>query len=250
MAKISRLGPTQVRHMRKQPKSASCDLEKEFARLEKQLPQGKTSFTFDTKSFANIPSVISTSRVEIRKTFHFINDCWRVDVLNFRASRETYRYLGLAALAVVFCPSLPELCIRVEHPRSQIKLIRIRYEGSTPRAVFNYLTRPFSFEYLPQDVEENPWTSWSSIPANWPDFLLTFSGKRVWEHWDKRDQIEGFGSDDATVLLASLLLDFGRRRNKCPMVKLETVAGYGGVSKLSTEVRLHLPESDTWPISS
>ena len=124
--------------------------------------------------------------------------------------------------------------------------IRISYPGETPRGVYNYLTKPCSFEYHPQHLEENPWTG--SFPERGlPDFKLQYSGPRPWEHWDERDMIVGFGNDDASVRLASMFLNFGGTRNKRTMVRLETAAGYGGVSRLSAEVRFHLPNSDKWP---
>jgi hypothetical protein len=153
--------------------------------------------------------------------------------------------LGLAILAVVFCPDLPELTIKLDHSDSEIKAVKIRYSGSTGRSQFDYVTEPRSFEYYPDEVAESPWKDQKAADFKWwPDFWLTYSGADSWNHWEDRDQIEGFGGDDASVLLAALLLNFGRDDNRQTVVTLESPVGYGGVSKLSAEVQFRIPESD------
>ncbi|HEY6388092.1 MAG TPA: hypothetical protein VIX91_20630 [Candidatus Acidoferrum sp.] len=123
----------------------------------------------------------------------------------------------------------------------------IRYEGTTSRSVLDYRTQPVSFDYHPNEVDEHPWTERRPPERGWPEFCLTYSGVEPWRHWDERDKIEGFGGDDASVLLASLLLDIGRDDNLQHCVKLESPFQYGGVSNFSPEIQFHLPESDAWP---
>jgi hypothetical protein len=204
------------------------------------------TFLFDPGIFPALPPTMTTGEIETKKTFKFINDQYRLDVVNFRASKETYRRFALAVLAVVFCPSLPELRLELIGENSQIKSILIRYQGTSQRAVLDYRTKPVSFEYYPNLVCEHPWRDRRAPEPDWPEFRLVYSGTEDWKHWDERDRIEGFGSDDASVLLASLLLDFGREENAEPCVRLETPLQYGGVSKFSPEIRFHLPNSQWW----
>jgi hypothetical protein len=226
-----------------------CDLRKHLDRLEARIAATTEDVVLGAKDFPALPSTISSQAITVRKTYKYINDCYRLEVMHFRATRETYRYFGLAILAVIFCPDLSELHIRLESAESALRSIKIRYNGTTPRAAFQYLTMPHSFRYYPAEISENPWVDRRIPETGWPEFLLTYSGLKPEEHWEERDTIEGFGGDDAAVLVASLLLDFGRPENKQHFVKLETPVGYGGVSKLSPEVHFHLPESESWPLS-
>jgi hypothetical protein len=226
-----------------------CDLRKHLERLESRISATTGDVLLGAKDFPALPSTIPSQAITVRKTHKYINDCYRLEVMHFRAARETYRHFGLAILAVVFCPNLSDLCIRLESTESELRSIKIRYNGTTPRAAFEYLTMPHSFKYNPAEISENPWVGRRIPETGWPEFLLTYSGSKPEEHWEERDTIEGFGSDDAAVLVASLLLDFGRPGNHQHLVKLETPIGYGGVSKLSPEVHFHLPESESWPLS-
>ncbi len=238
-----------LREMRKKRQPTDCDLLRYLGTLERKLRSSpKGSSTLTKQSFPKLPSTIASSAIEVRKSFHFIDDCYRTDVLNFRAEKATYRCFGLAVLAVVFCPELPQLEIELTNEETEIKSIRVSYAGTTPRAVYNYLTMPHSFQYSFEVLEENPWKG-DSHDRSLPDFKLQYSGQHSWEHWDERDAIVGFGNDDASVRLASMLLSFGEPANKRAMVKLETNAGYGGVSRLSAEVRFHLPSSKQWPLT-
>lgn len=229
--------------------NGDCQLCAYLSELESTLPQEKKAFLFERKLFPTLPTVIRTPKLDVRKTYHFINNSCRVDVLNFMASKKTYRYWGLAILAAIFRPELSALTLQLECQSSQIKSILLRYPGTTSRAVLTYLTAPHSFEYHPEEIAEHPWMG-RCIPENgWPDFLLTYSGSDLHNHWEDRDVIEGFGNDDASVMLADLLLNLGRDKNKQLMVRLETIfaPAYRGVSRLSCEVQLHLPGSESWP---
>jgi hypothetical protein len=235
--------------MTKNKNTLKCELRKHLHSLEARISATTGHVVLGPDDFPMLPSTIRSQAITIRKTFKYINDCYRLDVVHFRAARETYRHLGLAILAVIFCPNLSELCIRIESAESEVRSIKIRYNGTTPRAAFEYLTVPHSFKYYPAEISETPWVGRRIPETGWPEFLLTYSGSEPEEHWEERDTIEGFGSDDAAVLVASLLLDIGRLENHQHLVKLETQVGYGGVSKLSPEVHFHLPESESWPLS-
>lgn len=229
--------------------SARVRLRKHFGQLGLRLFKTTGPVLLTAADFPGIPTTLVTQAITVRKTHKYINDCYRLDVLNFRASRSTYQQLGLAILAVVFSPTLHELCIRFDRPDSDVHLIKIKYEGTTPRSACEYLTMPHSFKYHPAEVYENPWSGLRVPDEHWPGFLLTYSGSEPEKHWEERDIVEGFGSDDAAVLVAALLLDFGRPQNKQNLIKLETPVGYGGVSKLSPEVHFHLPSSKAWPLA-
>jgi hypothetical protein len=237
-------------HLKNEPQnSTECQLHRYLSGIEAQLPQDGKTFLFERGSFPALPKSLRTASIDICKTYQFINDSCRVDVLNFMASRKTYRHLGLAILAVVFQPDLTEMSLELTSQTTQINALVFRYAGTTPRTVFTYLTVPYSFEYQPKDIDEHPWMGRHIRDDAWPDFLLTYSGTDAHNHWEDRDVVQGFGNDDASVMLADLLLDFGRDENKQLMVRLETIfsPAYRAVSRLSPEVRLHLPGSDSWP---
>ena len=61
-----------------------------------------------------------------------------------------------------------------------------------------------------------------------------------------RDVIKGFGNNRASILLAELLLNFGRKDEAMERVALEGDAGYRGVSPGSTEASFYLVENDGW----
>lgn len=227
-----------------------CDLAKHLRDLEEHLSRAEDGFLFSRERFPRIPNVMTTSLIETEKSYKYVNDCYRIDVVHFLAPKKTFRHFGLAILAVVFRPELPELRINFAGRRSAIRSITFRYEGVTPRAVFRYLTTPLSFEYHPEEVYENPWRDHHSPETVWPSFCLKYPGPDARNHWEERHEIEGFGGDDASVLLASLLLNFGREENNQNLVKLETILQYGGVSKFSPEVQFHLPGSEAWPVVS
>ncbi len=231
-------------------KRQPCDLAKHLSGLEEQVSRVEKGFVFTRDTFPSIPKSICTSLIETEKSHKYVDDCYRIDVVHFRAQKKTFRHMGLAILAVIFCPELPELIINLTGATSAIKSMAIRYEGVSPRAVFRYLTKPLSFEYHPEEIHENPWRDRRFLENIWPSFRLKYAGPDSWNHWEERDQIEGLGGDEASVLLASMLLNLGRNENKENVVKLETVLQYGGVSKFSPEVQFHLPESEVWPIRS
>lgn len=228
-------------------KKSQHDFSDYFVELDRAFLSSDSGFTFTADCFPRLPALMTSLAIQMRKSYHFIDDCWRVDVVNFKTDKMVYRHLAFSILAVVFCQDLPQLEIRLLS-ESDIKTIRISYPGKTPRAVFNYLTVPHSFEYHPTELDENPWTG--KFPQRaLPDFKLQYSGARDWEHWDNRDLLVGFGNDDTSVRLADMLLNLSRPSNSRNLVRLETGAGYGGVSKLSAEARFHLPESTSWPVT-
>jgi hypothetical protein len=76
--------------------TVTCELLQHLGSLESRLPQeeamnvpGKLGFKFTRRLFPKLPPVITTSAIQIKKAYHFYNDCYRADVLHFRASRKT-----------------------------------------------------------------------------------------------------------------------------------------------------------------
>lgn len=225
----------------------NCGLSRHFRELDTRLAGATDGFTFTPAHFPLIPPILVSDAISARKNYKYVNDCYRLDVVHFRAEPETYRYLGLLILNVVFSRELREANLKLEDANSDVRLIKIRYDGSTPRGVYEYLTQPLSFRYRPSELDEYPWNSVQPSNRQFPEFHLTYSGSEPEKHWDSRDVIEGFGSDEAAVMVATLFLDLGRSNNQQNFVRLETPIGRGGVSKLSPEIQLHLPNSETWP---
>src|SRR5690349_9153004 len=97
-----------------------CKLRDYLGNLASSLPEGDQSFLFESRLFPALPNTLQTANIEVRKTYHFIGDSCRIDVLNFIAPRDTYTCWALAILAVIFRPDLPELTIQLTSPGSQV----------------------------------------------------------------------------------------------------------------------------------
>ena len=67
------------------------------------------------------------------------------------------------------------------------------------------------------------------------------------DDWNGRDTVIGFGNDDASVLLAELLLQLGSTENETDEVVLEGEGSFRGVGIHSAEVAFWLPGSLAWP---
>lgn len=225
-----------------------CDLHNYFRGMADGLPIDENQkHSFTSQTFPNIPDHLTTEMVAIRKT-HASYDDFRVDRLGFFAQRPTYQELGLLILSVVFRPGGKRVHLELTDPMSDIKHVIVEYGGKTKRSS-GYRTRPEEFIFFPRKVDTHPFTRQQLQPFDLPRFRLTNLTELVVteEDWVRRDTIIGFGNDDASVLLAELLLRIGSSLNDTNEIVLEGEGGFRGVGTHSAEAAFYLPGGFAWP---
>lgn len=225
-----------------------CDLERFFGEMARTLPvHQKQKATFSAKSFLETPDRLETDQLVVKKGYHDYEGTSRVDALSFFAQKPTYQQLGLLILSVVFREGGARVEVTLTNPMSDIKSLIIEYGGLTKRG-FAYRTRPDNFLFFLEDVQKHPWTCQNLTAFDLPTFKLTNRNDLVVTEEDRanRDTLIGFGDDDASVLLAELLLRFGSPQNEAREIVLEGEGGFRGVGRFSAEASFHLPGSLAW----
>lgn len=227
-----------------------CDLETIYSDLASQLPSRTDRYESITLSSQNLPlptSEITTDNLYILKATHDYNDWFRVDALWFFARKETYRYLGLLILSVVF-HRVSEVHVRLNHPHSEIKGLIVEYAyRNIDELTAGYHTQPFAFEYYPQLPAKHPFDR-CMLPKDLPCFELSNSKDLNFtdDDWKQRDTVKIFGSDTGLVLFAELLLNLSLPHNEQDEFELEGESGFRGVGISSAEARLLLPGHLAW----
>jgi hypothetical protein len=223
-----------------------CDLEQSFGTLTNNVPTtlaGDADFVFNSSLFHNVPDKMSTDQLCIQKGYHAYHSFQRADLLHFRATRRTYRNLGLLILAVLLKHDLDRIFVRLTHPDSDIKLLRVEYEYPDPEFLSaGYISCPYAVRYVPATVETHPWASLLLAPAELPCFWLTNREDDVEtdDEWRERNTILGFGSDHGSARLAELLLNIGAPDSPATAYVLEGEGGARGVGLHSAEARLSI----------
>jgi hypothetical protein len=215
----------------------NCDLHTSFADTRASLAKdAHARFVVSASTFSECPQSLETGRLVLTKSTHEYGSGYRVDVVKFQATRDTFQELGLLILAVVFHPGSHRSRIMLSHPRSTIKNLVVSYSGLTARAS-GHKTKPDHFAFSPSGIERHPW-SWGG--QQWelysmPTFALTNMKEFVASEadWAARDTVMGFGNDDANVRLADLLLNLGYSSET--EVVLEGEGGFRGVGINSAE---------------
>lgn len=229
-----------------------CDLQRYFGEMACALPiDEKQKATYSAKSFVETPDHLETDQLVLKKWYHDYEGTSRVDSLSFFANKASYQHLGLLILSVVFHPGGKRVHLELTEPTSDIKNLIIEYGGLTKRG-FAYRTQPDHFLFFPKKVDRHPWTYQNLTAFDLPTFKLTNVKEFVVTEQDRanRDTVMGFGNDDASVMLAELLLRFGSPANEGYEVVLEGEGGFRGVGRFSAEASFHLPGSSAWPSST
>ncbi len=205
--------------------------------------------TFSARLLPLPPRDMVTDRLIIAKTTHNYDSHWQTEALHVQAHKETYRQLGLLILAVVFHETPAQVHLTLTHPVSDIKHLIVEFEY-LHEARGGYITRPYAFTYTPEMTERHPWyyRPWDSRPLDLPTFFLTNREGLITkpEEWGQRDTVHGFGSDNASVLFAELLLNASNPNNVVNEYQLEGEGGFRGVGPQSAEVALFFPGSLGW----
>ena len=228
-----------------------CDLETIYADLASQLPSrtdGYESITLSSENLPLPPSETVSDNLYVLKVDHGYNDWFRVDGLWFFARKETYRYLGLLILSVVFHQRVSQVEVSLGHPHSEIKSLIVEY---APRNIneltAGYHTQPLAFEYYPQLPDKHPFDR-CVLPKDLPCFELANSKNLAFtdDDWKQRDMVKICGSDVGMALFAELLLNLSLSHNEQDEFELEGESGYRGVGISSAEVKLFLPNHLAW----
>ncbi len=227
-----------------------CDLQTIYSALASQLPSqtdGNESITLSSENLPLSSSDMTTDRLYILKTQHTYNDWFKVDSLWFYAHKETYRYLGLLILSVVF-HRVSEIRVRLNHPHGEIKDLIVEYGyRNIDDLTAGYHTQPFAFEHYPQLPAKHPFDSCVS-PKDLACFELSNSKDLNLTDVDRkqRDTVKIFGTDVGLVSFAELLLNLSVSYNEQDEFELEGESGFRGVGIGSAEVKLFLPNHLAW----
>jgi len=228
-----------------------CDLATIYSDLASQLPSRSDGNENITLSSENLPLAhfeMASDNLYISKAEHYYNDWFRADALWFFARKETYRYLGLLILSVVFHQKVSEVEIKLNHPHSQIKSLIVENPPlDINKLPSGYYSQPFAFKYYPQFPAKHPFDR-CILPADLPCFELSNSTNLNFtdEDWKQRDTVRIFGTDAGMVLFAELLLNLSLPNNKQDEFELEGESGFRGVGISSAEVKLFLPGNLAW----
>ncbi len=232
--------------------ASHCDLEISFKQLAARVPYDEDAEFIVSCGSLPIPAgEMKTDRIVIKKRQHSYSTRgdYRCQALHWYAHKETFRYLGLLILAVMFQNKGTSVHLRLKNPHSEIKHLIVSYELETIEdASPGYHPRPYVFSYWPYSAEKHPWLEESPEPWSLPMFGLTNLDECVVteDDWQQRDTLMGFGSDQGSVRLAELFLNISRPAELRDEFELEGELGFRGVAPGSAEVRLWLPGSFDW----
>ena len=208
-----------------------------------------SSFVFDYDTLPDPPEALTTDALVIRKAVKIYDDIARVVDLWFHGTQQTYRLLGLLALATLFSKGNTKVALTLTHAETDISTLIVDAARPVKGGLDMGLSMiPYAFEYWPDSIEKHPWLHDDISPWELPRFALTAIDNPLMTvgDWESRNVVEGFGLPEGTTHLAQLLLDLSRP--ECPVkeIQLEGELGFRGVAPGSAEVRLWLPGSDGW----
>jgi hypothetical protein len=212
------------------------------------LSESDAGITFDKSNLPKPPHIIESDGIIIKKGLHIYNNSFRVDTLDFFASKENYAQLGLLILSAVFWSEPRRIQLNLINSASDIKYIILKDCHAPDYIVPGYHTRPHLLRYFPKPPDKHPWVDINLSRHELPQFRLTnlkdfLCGN---EDFDSRDTVIGFGSDRGCANFAELLLNINGPDNKLDEFHLECDAGFCGVNTCSAEVRIWLPNSFGW----
>lgn len=228
-----------------------CDLKKVYGDLAAKLPatfDGNDEITFSAQNLPAPPAGLTSDCLYIRKGTHEYPYAYRVDSLDLYARKEFYTDLGLLFLSVVLNPVPPEVTVKLTHPASDVRSLKIKFSHEELQNLPpGYHTRPHGFVYYPGRPGRHPFDGCVN-PQELPCFGLTNAEDIVatGEDYLRRNTVICFGSDQGLVRFAELLLNAGQAGNTVSEYDLEGEGGFRGVGMHSAEVRLWLPGSDFW----
>jgi hypothetical protein len=219
-------------------------------RIVGQLPGGEDEeeFRFDAASTPTLPSSISTDQVVVSWGRHGYDDYWLADAVNLWADHRMMRALGVVVLATLFTPADSDIEVRLTHPGSRVRTLRLRPPGAELTDA-GLRVSALSYDYSPGHLGKHPWLNEHVDPRHLPGLHLTNYTENAWMEadWPARDTLVVCGDQQGTARLAQLLLDAGDPEQPGSEYVLEGEAGFRGVAPCSAELTLWLPGSIDWP---
>lgn len=227
-----------------------CGLNALYGDLAAALPTDlvdSPKFVLDPATLPRTPRELETDAVVIR-TAVWPLDHGLIDVIEISARRPTIRQLGLLVMASVFLPGGDHIDLRLVHPASIVRLLRLE---AWPDGEFGLETAADAFHYWVEQPGLHPWQDEGHRdPGDLPRAVVTWSDPagncRPFDGRDERDVVEGFGSRVGAARFAELLLNAGNPENPDDEYQLEGDGGFRGVAPNSALIRLWLPGSIGW----
>lgn len=223
---------------------AACDLERVYGEVEAALPvvPDDDAFSFDLESLPQVPTTLSSDRLVLVKGVRDTDSCHRGDRVIVLAEGATLRRLGVLTLAVLFHPLPTTVEVLLVHPASTIKSLRVRFQHAADQRN-GYWAKPTTLEYGVQ----SPFPLIGiDVPHDRPGLRLTSRDELTGvtdEEWNARDTVVGFGGQQATVAMATLLLDAAVFPHPSGEYTLEGPTGNDVLEPLSADISLALPNS-------
>ncbi len=186
-------------------------------------------------------NVVVASSIVVKKTYHYYENFYRAESLDFFLTRSNCLELALALLTVSMQAG-PEINLKFTNPRSELRSLHVPPPRSEIRSLgLQYVGK--TFKYTPQKVR--PLTSDVRLQDK-PVFRLLSDRLRVQPNeWEHRDIVELDSSDVGLLLLVRMLLDLGTIATGPSELELAGLAG-GSVGPGSAEARFWLPDSIAW----
>jgi hypothetical protein len=227
-----------------------CELTPLFSDLAGTLPGllDDAELVLQPNNLPLPPSVLSTDQLVVTPGYHDYHPGFRIDRVDFAATKQTYASLGLLILAVLIHPEPEAVELQLTHPLSKVKKIVIDFAHPQHRRGLRSV--PVSFEYAPREPTKHLEADQSDPFETLPELLLVdasgFAGTSE-EQRLARDVLYIQGRAQGIALLAELLLNLSRAEHDVDEIALESEQGCRGVGPHSCEVSLWLPGSVGWP---
>jgi hypothetical protein len=221
------------------------DLASAWAPALPTAMDGEDDLVFARGGVGAVPNSLDTGALVIKRSHHIYGGYFRADALTIFATKQTFREWGLLLVAHLLADAPTRTEVRLTHPDSDIKLLRVEPAGWSDGVL---AMEPTTLTYWPSALRRFPWPRVSDVDA--PEFFLSTEdelGGVTDEEWAARDTVVGHGQGPAVAWLAALLLDLGNPEAGGDEFRLEAPGiGNGGTAPGSAEVTFWLPGSIGW----
>lgn len=187
-------------------------------------------------------AIFETEMISVTKMWHYYNDYYRVELLDFCTNKHFYKILGLLLMNSILYDKV--ITINLKNQTSFIKQIRIG-NGAASSLSEGLAQQPIQYNYWAKKIASKHPFQENTV---FPNFhLLMNEDELITEiSWNERNILHINGSNKVLADLAALLLNIGNPANHRDEIVLECAEGFGGVSSSSVEIRFWLPGSFGW----
>lgn len=224
------------------------DFKKAYKNILTQLPhdfsaESEEEILLNANFFKKIKtSSLFTKDIVIQKTYHYYDNLYRAELLDFYFTEETCRTLGIFLLHFLF-DSNKECVLQLTNPHSFVKKIKLVCINDHYRAQLQMQ----SFLYQPLAIDKYEFIQIPDPLACPRFFLSTEENINDMTQWEThRNELIIQGTMKTLISLAESLLNLGIKAQVTKERQLETSLGFGGVHPNSAEVIFWLPNSFNW----